>query len=254
MARRVAVTKIVAFALLAASKGHEKNKLLVLHFLQQSPNPWFLIFDNIESKTLLVSSLPSCGTGLILITCRSEIFTASVADTQTETPALTDQEVSTLMLKELGIASPSSEEIELTKEFSKELGDLPLAIEMMSKYMRTRKKSVARFLPYYRENRRNPRGGIVNIYYDGDLESLWSIVFGQLDENATKVFRVLCMLPPDRIPSKILTHASVMCDSEEPADKPLADDERYNRQSRRFVPVANKSQLNDALRPPPSSA
>ncbi|EHK49529.1 hypothetical protein TRIATDRAFT_189576 [Trichoderma atroviride IMI 206040] len=201
------------------SKGHEQNKLLVLHFLQHTS----------KCLKLLEGSLPSCGSGSILITCRSEILASSVADEQIEIPVLTDREGSTLMLKQLGIANPSAKERELTEEFSSELGGLSLAIDLMSRHMRTRKKGVAQFLPYYREKRallhRNPQRGITNIYYNGDLESSWTIAFGQLDEQSIKVFRVLCMLAPDRIPLTVLSHEAVTSSNPEHKEGEKLDEE-----------------------------
>jgi hypothetical protein len=98
--------------------------------------------------------MPSCGSGSVLITYRSKILASSVTDQQTEVPVLTDQEGSTLILKEVGVENPSEKERKLAEEFSRELGGLSLAIDIMSRHMRTHKKSVAEFLPYYYENRR----------------------------------------------------------------------------------------------------
>lgn len=134
------------------------------------------------------------------------------------------------MLKQLGIAKPSAKERELTEEFSSELGGLSLAIDLMSRQMRTRKKSVAQFLPYYREKRarlhRNPQRGITNIYYNGDLELLWTIAFGQLDEQSIKVFRVLCMLAPVRTPLTVFSHEAVTSSNPELKEGEKLDEER----------------------------
>jgi hypothetical protein len=127
---------------------------------------------------------------------------------------LTEKEGSYLMLKELGILDPIPKDQELAAEFSKELGGLSLAIDLMSRHMRAQKKPLEKFLPYYRENRlclyQKPKHGIESQFHDRDLESLWSISFGQLDDQAVRVFRILYMLALDRIPANLLTHSVVI--------------------------------------------
>ncbi|KAH8813001.1 hypothetical protein F5884DRAFT_899203 [Xylogone sp. PMI_703] len=208
------IANLLNFKGATTSKGHEQNRLLVLHWLQQTKESWLLIYDNIEDHDILQGAMPSCGSGSILLTCRSPILASSVADQQLEIPCLTEIEGSALMLKELGLEKPTEKDRKLSCEFSKELGGLSLAVNLMARHMRVRQRSIVEFLPYYREHRyrlhRNPVQGKLNLYYNRNLESLWSISFKELDGTAFHVFQVLCMLAPDQIPEMILYHQAVI--------------------------------------------
>ena len=179
-----------------------------------------MIFDNVEDQDRLQDAWPKIGCGSILVTCRSGIMADSIADSQLEIPTLAKSEGSALMLKRLGKIRPSEEEKLLAEDFSGILGGLALAIDVMSRHMRARQESLQEFLPYYKYHRRQlhkkPSGNIMNIAYDGDLESLWSISFDRLKEETLETFEILCMFAPDKIPLDLFRPALDASSSSEP--------------------------------------
>lgn len=152
---------------------------------------------------------PSCGTGSILITCRSELTAASSATTSIEVPAFTNEEGGELLIQELGLTECSQVENTLSIQFSETLGGHALTLDVMARHMRARQKTLEEFVEIYQKNPRSlhkrPRRRIANKYYDkdDDPESLWSIAFSQLEPLTAEVFGILCMLAPNRVPSSI---------------------------------------------------
>jgi hypothetical protein len=141
--------------------------------------------------------------------CRSELLAASSAATSVEVPAFIDPEGGALLLQELGLQSYSKEELAISIDFSNTLGGHALAIDIMARHMRSRKKSLEKFVQVYKANPRsmykNPKRGIINIYYDKDLESMWLFAFSQLDTLSSRVFGILCLLASERVPATVFS-------------------------------------------------
>jgi hypothetical protein len=86
-----------------------------------------------------------------------------------------------------------------------ELGRLPLAIEQAAAYIREACKSLFKFLPEYRKNRRrqHSRVSISNrVYYKESIVTTWHLAFQKIEEHNTdafKLLRLLAFLNPDGI-------------------------------------------------------
>jgi hypothetical protein len=173
-----------------------------------------IIFDNVEDQKLLKRFLPSSGQGAVLITCRSEYLAASAAGTVFEVPPFTDDEGANLLRKELHQEFYTGPEIDASTRLSGLLGGHALALDLMARHMRSRKKKLEEFLQSYMRDPQNlhkqPRRGLKNLYYDEDIQSMWQVAFGQLEGQVEQVFGILCMLGPGLVPAKLFDEKIVL--------------------------------------------
>ena len=172
---------------------------------------WLVIYDNVSDQMLLSRIWPSCGRGSILVTCRSELLAASSSASSIAVPPFNSDDGGHLLLRELGLSQYTIHDLQLAEEFSKTLGGHALAIDLMARNMRARKKNLEQFIHSYRENPRtlhkNLKRGIRNIYYEKDLASMWLIAFSRLDRLSARLFAIICMLAPGNLPAHVVSGA-----------------------------------------------
>ncbi|KAI1130884.1 hypothetical protein F5Y10DRAFT_234969 [Nemania abortiva] len=195
---------------LLPSNTPDQNQYLVLQFLQTTHIQWLLIYDNVEDQDILTSSRPVSGDGAILVTCRSEFIAASLCGRTIEISPFTTEEGSDLLLKVIGQPSPpTSRDKECAMQLTQRLGGLALALDLMGKQIRARKKTIEAFLATYDEHRRllnkQPRRGIRNPYYSKDLDTVWETSFLSLSQNAGNLLSLICFVSPDDIPDFLFT-------------------------------------------------
>lgn len=169
-----------------------------------------MVFDNVEDQNILDGSKPITGDGTILVTCRSEFIAASICGSTLKVPTFTAEEGSNLLFKVIGHASPpSSRERECSLELAERLGGLALALDIMGKQIRTRKKTIEEFLDFYNEHRRllnkQPKRGIRNQYYWKDLDTVWETSFLSLSQIAANLLCLICFVAPEDIPDTLFT-------------------------------------------------
>ncbi|KAL8647404.1 MAG: hypothetical protein Q9210_005582 [Variospora velana] len=129
----------------------DQNRFAVLQWLQRSGRiPWLLILDNVEDQKVLSENWPRTGNGSILVTCRSEILAASPAAVTIEIPAFTIDKSGELIINIMNRKNASEDENLAAHELSEKLGGLALAIDIVTKQIKTRKrfKTIRDFLPF----------------------------------------------------------------------------------------------------------
>lgn len=173
-----------------------------------------MIFDNVEDLTRIEDAMPLTGTGRVLVTCRSEYsadFLASAPPTLhvLEVPTFTREEGGELLLQIAGQVNPSAEDRSCALELSERLGGLALALDLIGRQIKIRKKTMTPFLPFYLEHRlllnKQPSRGIRNKYYSLDLETVWKTSFLNLSDDAASLIRLMCFVAPDDIPDFLFT-------------------------------------------------
>ncbi|PVH79565.1 hypothetical protein DL98DRAFT_572409 [Cadophora sp. DSE1049] len=192
-----------------ASNTPDRNRDLVLQYLQRTDARWLLIFDNVEDDTDLQPIWPTTGHGTIIVTSRSALRADALVDEVTQVPTFTTDEGSEFLLKYAGQRATSDADVVVAKQFSDRLGGLALALEIIGKQIKTRSMSAANFLPFYNRNRqamsKEPKRGPKNPYYDKDLETVWEAAFDSLTEEASKFLMLLCFLAPTDVPEGIFS-------------------------------------------------
>lgn len=168
-----------------------------------------MIFDNIEEYEVLKENWPIVGRGCILVTCRSENLAAGLPANALEIPTFTVGESSDLMLKILDRQNVDEGEVDASKILSQKLGGLALALDIIAKQVRIRKKSIRDFIPYYDEHygtlHKRPKRGIRNPYYDKDLTTVWKAAFENLSSNSAICMSLLCFVAPESVPDWLLS-------------------------------------------------
>lgn len=144
------------------------------------------------------------------MTCRSEFCADPFVNELIEIPTFTKAEGSAFILKVAGQRATTDGDVKSAVELSERLGGLALALELIGKQIKARKKTVEQFLPYYNKNRRSlnrqPRIGIKNPYYKKDLETVWEGSFNGLPLVSARLLMLLCFVAPSDIPESIFTN------------------------------------------------
>ncbi|KAL8896037.1 MAG: hypothetical protein Q9207_007903 [Kuettlingeria erythrocarpa] len=189
----------------------DQNRFAVLQWLQRSGSvPWLLILDNVEDQKVLSENWPRTGNGSILVTCRSEILAASPAAVAIEIPAFTMSESGELIMNIMNRKNASEDENLAAHELSEKLGGLALAIDIVAKQIKTRKrfKTIRDFLPYYEQHYRTlhkrPKIGIFDPYYSKDIDTVWQTAFEHLEPDAARLMSLFCFMAPEGIPQWVL--------------------------------------------------
>jgi len=201
----------------AASSHFEENLRRVLSWLRTTRKRWLLIYDNAEREQSLKGFWPAGARGSILLTSRT--FHNFFEDDQRhgETVQVFDEkERYELLTSQLGAEwanihfNRSSMLFQVEKAavstLLEETGGLPLAITHAAKIVTNKKVgsrdgSVRGFLELFKRNfeelpprQKGPRDRLVRA-----LDTIWSIAFRALSQNALTVLSVLALLAPDSI-------------------------------------------------------
>ncbi|KAL9009768.1 MAG: hypothetical protein Q9173_005235 [Seirophora scorigena] len=129
-----------------------QNRFAMLQWLQKSSRvAWLLILDNVEDQKVLSEDWPRTGNGSILVTCRSEILAASPAAVAIEIPAFTTNESGELIMNIMSKENASKDGHLAAHELSEKLGGLALAIDIVAKQIKIRRRfrTIRDCLPYY---------------------------------------------------------------------------------------------------------
>ncbi|KAM0421250.1 hypothetical protein ACHAPT_010972 [Fusarium lateritium] len=163
----------------------DKNRDLVLLWLQNIFTGRPPVFDNVEEMEALEANIPrvSQSEGKVLITCRNEFLAESAAMSSVEIPSFLTEESAALMLQILKKPNAMPEEVEAARSLSEQLGGLALAIDIIAKNIKVSRKfkTVTDFLSYSFET---PKPTI--------------------NPDATRLMEVLCFLGPEGNPQDML--------------------------------------------------
>lgn len=103
----------------------------------REPIPRLLVFDNLENPSLLKELLPTSGGCRILITSRRSAWPITLGINQVELEPLMRTDSAQFLCRFV-----PQLELELAEHIAKALGDLPLALDVAGRYMRTYQRSI----------------------------------------------------------------------------------------------------------------
>lgn len=173
----------------------------VLKWLNREEN-WLLVIDNLEDVSVLDGYLPDFSHGHTLITTRNQHYDQIPAE-GIEIGVLDSDEAINLLLTRARLFENHINEV--ADEIARELGCLPLAIEQAAGYIREALKDIYKFLPGYRQNRKNHPARISKgnrKYYSESVATTWRLSFYQIEDtnnDASKLLQFLAFLNPDGI-------------------------------------------------------
>jgi hypothetical protein len=157
---------------------------------------------------LLLRNWPTAGNGQIVVTCRSEHLAHSPAAEKFEIESFQGKESGQLLLKLAKKRNPNEAEIEAAEELAGLLGGLALALDVTARQILEKKKTVRRFLDYYKDKEnhpalRRPPIRIRNLAYPRNLDTLWHAAFMNISEDAGRILSLTCFYAPDNIPREL---------------------------------------------------
>lgn len=196
-------------------KGESDQRALVkkaLRWLEQSPEPWLLIYDNADDITLLPAYLPIQGQGSILFTTRASAVRALTPSLEVE--ALPIEEGVQLLLRRAGREAEVTErEREEASTIVLALGRFPLALDQAGAYLEETGCSLADYLQIYQQHQYQllaRRGKQVSGYPDS-VATTWSLAFERVEQSdpaASDLLRLCTFVAPDQIPEELLTEGA----------------------------------------------
>ncbi|KAK1770188.1 hypothetical protein QBC33DRAFT_530334 [Phialemonium atrogriseum] len=189
----------------AAIDKDEMNRIILFRWFQETKDPWLLIFDNAESKDLLLKYWPpSFTTGRILITSRNRNLQFAPADKGIEVPPF-DPTSGQQLLLELVRADviQDANEARYALELSQQLDGHALALSFVGGLVNTNSWSIHEFLVEYERNKR----AVHKLDRLGSLWAIWKVAFASLREPSSTILGILAYINPDSIPEVIFTQA-----------------------------------------------
>ncbi|KAI1357265.1 P-loop containing nucleoside triphosphate hydrolase protein [Xylaria arbuscula] len=196
----------------ANEEGNQaKNKFLVLDWLQNSDNDFLIIYDNVEDFSSIVKSCwPLTPHASLLVTARPEIVSMDMIEHSFEVPSFSKDESREFLLSIINQKQYSESDRVAAEKISDNLGGIPLAVTVMGMNIRTSRRSLPNFLPWYEKYTSNIHKKAQELtlhpYYPHNLDSSYGLSFERLqnsNNHAYELFRIICTISPENIPSSI---------------------------------------------------
>ncbi len=164
-----------------------------------------LIFDNVEDVKNIQDFWVASPHISTLITSRTELVTTLPIQTITEVPFMDKFQGSEFLLKFANQSKASDADKASAQELSELLGGLPLGLTIIAFQIRKSKKSVSRFLEFYRQHEDKILGNhgrpiSLEPFYAHNLTTVWKLSFASLNQPTSQFMGVLSLVNPADIP------------------------------------------------------
>ncbi|MDV3351271.1 tetratricopeptide repeat protein [Leptothoe sp. LEGE 181152] len=194
---------------LPIAQGTQEEKIPAVRAWLAHNNNWLLIFDNVDTPSLLPPIIPSNPKGKILVTSRAKSFVQIGIKKPIALDVMSTEEGIEFLINRTDCEEIDTER-EAASELTHELGGLPLALEQAGAYIYHREKTVQWYLKHYRKQgvalleKYKPETGR---YDKSSVLRTWAINFEAVEaENpaSTELLKFSAFLAPDDIPYDIL--------------------------------------------------
>ena len=164
-----------------------------------------LIFDNVEDVKNIQDFWVASPHISTLITSRTELVTTLPIETITEMPFMDKFRGSEFLLKFANQPKASDADKVSAQELSELLGGLPLGLTIIAFQIRKSKRSVSRFLDFYRQHEDRILGNhgrpvSLEPFYAHNLTTVWKLSFASLNQPTSQFMGVLSLVNPADIP------------------------------------------------------
>jgi len=181
-------------------------------WLEQSQQPWLLIFDNADEASWLSDYVPQRGLGSVLLTTRAHAVGALAAAIEVESMSLVEGTL--LLLQRTQRQQASDDERNEAANVVIALDGFPLALDQAGAYIEETGCSFRDYLHLYQEHHQMllARRGVQATNYPDSVATTWSLSFQKLAESnpaATEFLHVCAFLAPDAIPEELFTEGTV---------------------------------------------
>ena len=176
---------------------------------------WLLIFDDAQSAAALNRYIPqSREGGHVIITSRNITWQTLHVDGIELTEFKPEETVEFLRRRvpALGVTDIQADEkrrLQDAKELARELGNLPLAADHASAYLRETGASVEEYLERYRAHPHEVLGKDVNITYPYPVAATWSLSMTAVSQHASTIFYLLAFFAPEPIAEELVIQSAV---------------------------------------------
>ncbi len=164
--------------------------------LAARPDGWLLVFDNAAGGGALRGVLPPAGHGHVIVTSQDPHWPAGQA---VEVPMLDADAAADFLVNRTGAADNSA-----VRDLVAELGGLPLALEQAAAYMEVTGLGLTEYLGGIRQQRAALLARGEPLGYDKRVATTWSLAFGQLEQSAVGLLRLLACCAPEAVPLALL--------------------------------------------------
>lgn len=183
----------------------------VKHWLEQCPQPWLLIFDNVDSEEALLSLgkyLPQKGNGGILLTTRISAVGSLATAVEVDTMGLFEG-IQLLLHRAQRLDQASDEEINRAGNIVVALDHFPLALEQAGAYIEETRCGLQDYLDRYQSHRQKllARRGRFSTGYPDSVATTWLLSFQRVQQAnpaAAELLLLCSFLAPDRIPEELI--------------------------------------------------
>ncbi|KAI0898720.1 hypothetical protein F4806DRAFT_506706 [Annulohypoxylon nitens] len=195
----------------ANPRTYQENMILVLDWLQKTTAKWLIIFDNVESHTVLEGCWPVSQHGAVLVTTRDIVIATLPIETGLEVNEFDIYEGATFLLHMTPKRRRVDDETVSARQVSNELGGLPLALNQMAALVNARNYTIGEFYTIYMKHKHTlhnqKKDGWKYLGYQHSLDTVWEISFTSLGAQARICLGVLSFFSADSIPSELFVTA-----------------------------------------------
>jgi NB-ARC domain len=165
---------------------------------------YLMIFDNVEDIDLVRRYFPRSDRGSILITTRNSVMSKEAFPNYALVSEFTAREGYEFLEKNLPLRS-SQNGGKALKEIVALTGGLPIALNQVAAFMRSRDCGTRDFLErYHSRRRRTPKKSDIGPGDGLALDAIWELCMSALTPKALQLLDILAFLDPDNIPYKLL--------------------------------------------------
>jgi NB-ARC domain len=164
---------------------------------------YLMIFDNVEDIDLVRRYFPRSDRGSILITTRNSVMSKEGFPNYALVSEFTAREGYEFLEKNLPSRSYRNGRKAL-KEIVALTGGLPIALNQVAAFMRSRDCGTWDFLERYHSRRRTPKRRDTGPADGLALDAIWELCMSALTPKALQLLDILAFLDPDNIPYKLL--------------------------------------------------
>lgn len=198
---------------LSAENERNQQKLVkaVKHWLEESQQPWLLIFDNADDISLLPPYFPQKGNGSLLLTTRDHAVGSLAISIEVESMGL--MEGTTFLLQRTQRQQVDADERDEATNVVIALAGFPLALDQAGAYIEETGCSFREYLQLYQDHRRVllARRGRQTTNYPDSIATTWSLSFQKVAESepaAAELLHLCAFLAPDAIPEELLSEGA----------------------------------------------
>jgi tetratricopeptide (TPR) repeat protein len=179
-------------------------------WFEETDKKWILIFDNVEDAQHLLDYWPRRGvSGTILLTSRGSLSGSNLVTDEILLEPLSVADSGTMLSSMLRLDPNDPSTNQYTQALAAQVHGLPLAISQVAGFVAQTKIPLSSCVDIYRKREsaaflRSESTGMDRLQYQYTLNTVFSITFDKLNDNARSILDHCAILDPDSIPEDIL--------------------------------------------------